>query len=305
MSPLFAVILFRFFSFTFLIHQYMLSFLNFVFLLPPFYFATVFRSFISPLYFAFLFRQSFFPFYFILPSIFALLIYFAILFALCCISPSFFRPSNLFRHSFLPFYYILPFFLLFYFISPFFLPFYFVFSFIFSNANSFPHFLYQVYIQIYPRTRGWIHHNNTTYFSRLMRIWIPATHHTFHESYDSQRLTKLGIQYCMRLIQLTKPEIQYDSRLTTLVLISPVNFALLFFRLSISFHISIVKYILVSTFLYHLYPNSFSYTNRSAFHFFNLRHISMLSLYFAFLISPCHFHFLFDLFISSFNFHPF
>ena len=89
---------------------YVVIFLNFVFLLPPFYFATVFRPFISPLYFAFLFRQSFFPFYFILPSIFALLIYFAIL-----SSP-------------------------FYFISPFFSPFYFVFSFIFSNANSFPHF---------------------------------------------------------------------------------------------------------------------------------------------------------------------
>ena len=88
-SPLYVVILFHF--------------SNFTFLLPPFYFATVFRPFISPLYFAFLFRQSFFPFYFISPSIFALLIYFAILFSPFYFISPFFSPSVVFRHLFSPF----------------------------------------------------------------------------------------------------------------------------------------------------------------------------------------------------------
>ena len=197
--------------------------------------------------------------------------------------------------------------MLFYFISPFFSPFYFVFSFIFSNANSFPHFYIRStfkYILAHgdEYTTTTLHTFHDSWESESQQHIILFTTHTTH---NDSRLTELGIQYCMRLIRLTKPEIQYDSRLTTLVLISSHHFCLAFFRLSISFLISIVKYILVSTFLYHLYPNSFSYTNRSAFHLFNFHHISMLSLYFAFLISPCHFHFLFDLFISSFNFHPF
>ena len=85
-------------------------FSNFTFLLPPFYFATVFRHFILPLYFALLFCPSFFPFYFI--------------------SPSFFCPSILFRHSFSPsilFRHSFRLSVL-------------SFLFIFSNANSFPHF---------------------------------------------------------------------------------------------------------------------------------------------------------------------
>ena len=168
MSPLYAVILFRFFSFTFLIHQYMLSFFKFCFFtsallfrhcISPFYFATVFRLLISPIFFPLLF---YFTIYFRLSilfrhSFFALLLYFAI----------FFRPSNLFRHSFLPFYYILPFFLLFYFISPFFSPFYFVFSFIFSNANSFPHF----YIR-----------STFKYILAYGDEYTTTTLHTFHDS---------------------------------------------------------------------------------------------------------------------------
>ena len=131
MSPLYAVILFRFFSFTFLIHQYMLSFFKFclftsAFLfrhcISPFYFATVFRLFISPIFFPLLFyftiyfrpsnlfRHSFFALLFYFAILFALLLYFAILFALYCISPSFFAlliyfailfcPSIIFCHSF-------------------------------------------------------------------------------------------------------------------------------------------------------------------------------------------------------------
>ena len=211
MSPLFAVILFRFFSFTFLIHQYMLSFLNFVFLLPPFYFATVFRSFISPLYFAFLFRQSFFPFYFILPSIFALLIYFAILFALCCISPSFFALliyfailfcpsiifchsfcfSILFRHSFCPS--ILSFHLYFQMQTRFRIS----ISGLHSNISSHTGMNTPQQHYILFTTHENLNPSNTSYFSRIIRLttthetWNPILHatHTTHETGNPIRLT--------------------------------------------------------------------------------------------------------------------
>ena len=211
MSPLYAVILFRFFSFTFLIHQYMLSFFKFclftsAFLfrhcISPFYFAAVFRLFISPIFFPFLFYFTIFsPFYFISPFFFALY----------CISPSFFFALLFYFAIFFALYYILPFFLLFYFISPFFSPFYFVFSFIFSNANSFPHFYIRSTFKYilahgdeYTTQQHYIlfttHENlkpsNTSYFSRLIRLT------TTHDSYDS----RLGIQYCMRLTTHTTHE---------------------------------------------------------------------------------------------------
>ena len=241
MSPLYAVILFRFFSFTFLIHQYMLSFFKFclftsAFLfrhcISPFYFATVFRLFISPIFFPLLFHFTiyFCPSNLFRHSFFALLFYFAILFALCCISPSFFALLIYFAILF-AFYHILPFFLLFYFISPFFSPFYFVFSFIFSNANSFPHFYIRStfkYILAHgdEYTTTTLHTFHDSWESESQQHIILFTTHTTH---NDSRLTKLGIQYCMRLIRLTKPEIQYDSRLTTLVFSFARQFCLAFF----------------------------------------------------------------------------
>ena len=231
MSPLYAVILFRFFSFTFLIHQYMLSFFKFCLFTSAF----LFRHCISPFYFANLFSPSilfyhlFSPFHFISPFFFALycippffsalLFYFAhFFFALLFYFAILFRPSILFHHSFRPS--ILSFHLY------------------FQMQTRFRISISGLHSNISSHTGMNTPHNNTTYFSRLMRIWNPATLHTFHDSYDSQRLTthtthdsrnlESNTACDSRLIRLTKPEIQYDSRLTTFVLISPVNFALLF-----------------------------------------------------------------------------
>ena len=56
----------------------------------------------------------------------------------------------------------------------------------------------------------------------------------------------------MRLIRLTKPEIQYDSRLTTLVLISPVNFAFLISPC----HFHFLFDLFISSFNFHPFLNS-------------------------------------------------
>ena len=196
MSPFYAVILFRFFCLTFLIRLYMLSFISrfkFAFSLPDFISPFIFHHSIlfcdSFSILLFHFTLSFSPFYFAI----------------------FFQPSISFRHSFLPFC----------FVSPFFLPFYFVFLFIFSNANSFPHFYIrssfkyilahadeyttqQHYILL--ATHEYLKPNNTAYDSRVTthndsqrlttthgdsrltthETWNPTTLHTTH---DSQRLT--------------------------------------------------------------------------------------------------------------------
>ena len=178
MPPLFAVILFRYFCFTFLIHLYMLSF-YFTFQILLFYF----RLFILPLYFAILFchciSPCYFvhlssPFYFISPSFFALLFYFAILF----------HPL---------FYFVILFHPLFYFAILFALLFCLFFYIYIFKCKLVSAFLYQVLIQIYFfRTRGWIHHTTTLHTSRdsqrltTHETWNP-TLHTFHN--DSQRLT--------------------------------------------------------------------------------------------------------------------
>ena len=169
MSPLYAVILFRFFSFTFLIHQYMLSFFKFclftsAFLfchcISPFYFATVFRLFISPIFFR--------PFYFISPSFFALLFYFAILF----------RPLFYFAILFRPlFYFAILFALLFC-----------LFYLYFQMQTRFRISISGFHLNIFSHTRMNTPHNNTTYFSLLMSTWSPTTLHTTHDSCDS-RLT--------------------------------------------------------------------------------------------------------------------
>ena len=228
-SPLYVVILFHF--------------SNFTFLLPPFYFATVFRHFILPLYFALLFCPSFFPIYFISPSFSALLFYFAILFRPLFISPFFF-PLLFYFTIFFALYFISPFFFTLYSISPFFSPVCFVFFIYIFKCKLVSAFLYQVLIQIFSRTRGWIPHTTTLHTShdswepetqqhsilftthndsqRLIRLtthetWNP-TLHTFHN--DSQRLTATHSD-SQRLTTTHEsqgeseiPHDSYDSRVT-------------------------------------------------------------------------------------------
>ena len=202
---------------------------RFAFLLPPFYFATVFRHFISPLYSAFLFR----------PSFFALLFNFAILFS--------------------PFYLISPFFFAIYFISPFFFAPLFYFALLFRPSILFHHSFhpsilsFYLYFQMQTCFRISISGLHSNIFSHTRMN--TTTLHTFHNSrnlksntaYDSRLTThtthdsrnlESNTAYDSRLIRLTthtthdsrnqKSNTAYDSRLTSLVLISPVNFALLF-----------------------------------------------------------------------------